>query len=445
MALRTTQARNSATNAVPPVETAASVTDTAIGAPQSPPLPTFFKDGRYVVKDFLGEGGTKKVYLVNDTLLDRDVAFALVKTEGLDDVGRQRIMREAKTMGRLGEHTNVVQLYDLGEEGGQPYMVLPVMTGGSVEDLIRKAPNQRLPLEQTVGVAKEVCCGLEFAHSKGVVHRDLKPGNVWIASDGTAKIGDFGLARSLGLSRITSADKVVGTPLYMAPEQAMGGEVAERGDLYALGCMLYQMVTGRPPFMGDDPVAIIGQHLNTPPVAPTWHNPEVPPGLEAVILRLLEKDPVSRPASALEVLAALESIDLEAGFKPAPTEVGPFGPDPVYRRTFVGREVELRQLHTAFDQAMSGNGSLAMVVGEPGIGKTSLCEQLATYATLRGGTTLIGHCYRRGLLVTALPGLRRGHAVLRPGERAQRPEERPGLRRVGCGSDSFGGPRPATD
>ena len=374
-------------------------TVTAARPPAAPtrPLPTFFKDGRYVVKSSLGEGATKMIYLVNDTLLDREVAFALIKTEGMDEVGRQRIMREAKTMGRLGEHTNVMQLYDLGEEAGQPYMVLPAMTGGSVEGLLRNAPDQRLPLEQAGGVVKEVCLGLEFAHSQGVVHRDLKPGNVWLTSDGTAKIGDFGLATSLGLSRITAEDKVVGTPLYMAPEQAMGGEVTPLADLYSLGCMLCQMVTGRPPFVGGDAVGIIGQHLNTPPVAPTWHNPEVPPGLEAVVLRLLEKDPTSRPASASEVLAVLESIDVGAAGE-APLHETPGGPDPVYRKAFVGREAELRQLHTAFDEAMSGNGSLAMVVGEPGIGKTSLCEQLETYATLRGGTTLVGHCYEEGSL-----------------------------------------------
>ena len=137
-------------------------TVTAARPPAAPtrPLPTFFKDGRYVVKSSLGEGATKMVYLVNDTLLDREVAFALIKTEGMDEVGRQRIMREAKTMGRLGEHTNVMQLYDLGEEAGQPYMVLPAMTGGSVEGLLRNAPDQRLPLEQAVGVVKEVCLGV---------------------------------------------------------------------------------------------------------------------------------------------------------------------------------------------------------------------------------------------------------------------------------------------
>ncbi len=121
-------------------------------------------------------------------------------------------------------------------------------------------------------IAKETCRGLEFAHSRGIVHRDLKPGNVWLTGDGVAKIGDFGLAVAIDRSRLTTEGMMVGTVSYLPPEQAMGGEVTPRADLYSLGAMLYEMVTGRPPFLGDDSVAIIGQHINTPPVAPTWHN-----------------------------------------------------------------------------------------------------------------------------------------------------------------------------
>jgi len=170
---------------------------------------------------------------------------------------------------------------------------------------------------------------------------------------------------------------MVGTVSYMPPEQAMGGEVTPRADLYSLGAMLYEMVCGRPPFVGDDSVAIIGQHINTPPVAPTWHNPGCPTALESLIMRLLEKDPSERPKSAADVLVALESV-------------------PIYRHTFVGREAEVRQLHSAFDSTLSGEGSLVMVVGEPGIGKTTICDQLATYVTLRGGKTLRGNCYEEG-------------------------------------------------
>ena len=153
----------------------------ASSAPET--QPTSFANGRYEVKRFLGEGGKKRVYLAQDTLLDREVAFALIKTEGLDETSRTRIQREAQAMGRLGSHPHIVTVFDLGEEGNQPYMVTELMGGGDVEGVIEDAEGHRLPLEQAISIAVETCRGLEFAHSRGIVHRDLKPGNVWITSD----------------------------------------------------------------------------------------------------------------------------------------------------------------------------------------------------------------------------------------------------------------------
>jgi len=364
-------------------------------------LPASFGAGRYEVKRFLGEGGKKRVYLAHDSLLDRDVAFALIKSEGLDNVGKERITREAQAMGRLGAHPNIVSVFDLGTEpsrssqDGQPFMVTELMGGGDVEGLIERAPDHRVPLDQALVIADEVCRALEHAHTHGVVHRDLKPGNVWLTNDGTAKLGDFGLAVALDRSRLTQAGMMVGTVSYMPPEQAIGGEVTARSDLYSLGAMLYELVTGRPPFIGDESVAIITQHLNTPPVAPTWHRPDCPLGLEALILRLLEKDPSKRPTTASEVrqlLAATQGPELST---PTPESLAPTD-SPIYRRTFVGREHELKQLQRAFDAALSGQGGLTMVVGEPGIGKTALCEQISTYVAVRGGKTLVGHCYEEG-------------------------------------------------
>ena len=262
--------------APPPAQGPASPTSAseAGSIPAShPATPTSFGAGRYAVKRFLGEGGKKRVYLAHDSLLDRDVAFALIKTEGLDDVGRERVRREAQAMGRMGTHPHIVSVYDLGDHEGQPYMVTELMGGGDVEGLIEQADNHRLPLEHALRIADEVCRGLEFAHEQQLVHRDLKPGNVWLTADGVAKIGDFGLAVATDRTRLTQAGMMVGTVSYMPPEQALGGEVTPRSDLYSLGAMLYEMVAGRPPFIGDESVAIITQHLNTPPVAPSWHAP----------------------------------------------------------------------------------------------------------------------------------------------------------------------------
>ena len=171
---------------------------------------TSFANDRYQVKRFLGEGGKKKVYLAHDTLSDREVAFALIKTEGLDDAGRSRIQREAQAMGRLGSHQHIVTVFDLGQEQDQPYMVTELMGGGDVEGLIENATEHRLPLEQVINIAQETCRGLEFAHSRGIVHRDLKPGNVWLTGDGIAKICDFGMAVALDSSRLTTEGMMIG-------------------------------------------------------------------------------------------------------------------------------------------------------------------------------------------------------------------------------------------
>jgi serine/threonine protein kinase len=192
--------------------------------------PTSFADGRYQVRKFLGEGGKKKVYLAHDTLPDRDIAFALIKTEKLDDVARTRITGEVQAMGKLGDHPNIGTVYDIGEHEGQPFIVQPYISGGDVEGLIEKAPEHRLPIDKTIEIAKAVCKGLIFSHARGIVHRDLKPGNVMLTDDGTAKIVDFGLAVAVDLSRLTQSGMMVGTVSYMPPEQAMGGKVTTKAD-----------------------------------------------------------------------------------------------------------------------------------------------------------------------------------------------------------------------
>ena len=356
--------------------------------------PASFANGRYQVKDFLGEGGKKKVYRAHDTLLDREVAFALIKTEGLDETGRSRIQREAQAMGRLGSHPHIVTVFDLGQEQEQPYMVTELMGGGDVEGLVGKAENHRLSLEQAINIAQETCRGLAFAHGRGIVHRDLKPGNIWLTQDGTAKIGDFGLAVALDRSRLTTEGMMVGTVSYMPPEQAMGGEVTPRSDLYSLGAMLYEMVTGRPPFLGDDSVAIIGQHINTPPVAPNWHNSGCPRSMDALILRLLSKDPSERPESATDVLSALAAIDLATSVEqPAAAVDEAHALDSLAGGVFVGRQREMGELKACLEDALSGRGRLVTLVGEPGIGKTRTAQELATYAGLRGAQVLWGRSY----------------------------------------------------
>ena len=346
------------------------------------------------MKHMLGEGGKKKVYLAHDTLLDRDVAFALIKLDGLDELTRPRIAREAQAMGRLGSHPNIVTVFDLGEERGQPYMVTELMGGGDLEGLISKAPGHQLPMPQVLDITKAVCKALDFAHSQGIVHRDLKPGNIWLTSDGQAKIGDFGLAVALDRSRLTQQTMMVGTVAYLPPEQATGGEVTAKADLYSLGCTIYEMITGRPPFLGSDVAGIIGQHINTPATSPSVHNSSCPRPLDSLVLRLLSKSPAERPGSAGDALAVLEGIQSDGkGSTSVVSPVQTQAPGALSDRTFVGRQREIGELKALLEDAISGRGRLATLVGEPGIGKTRTAQELSNYAELRQVQVLWGRCY----------------------------------------------------
>jgi hypothetical protein len=361
--------------------------------------PTSLAEGRYRLARFLGEGAKKRVHLARDTRLDREVAIAFIKSEGLDV---RRVRREAEAMGRLGDHPNIVTVHDVGDENGRIYLVCQYVSGGDLDQRLDESEGRRLSIDAALRIALQLCDALEHAHSHGIIHRDLKPGNVWLSRDGSAKLGDFGLAVALDRTRITQEGSMVGTATYMPPEQAVGGEVTQRSDLYALGAVLYEMLTGRPPFVGDDAVAVISQHLNTRPVAPSWHNSEVHPALEALVLELLEKAPELRPASAAAVCERIEAIQATpAAAAAAPGSVA--GLTPTGRGQFVGRSLELDKLRRAADAALGGHGSLFMLSGEPGIGKTRLAEQLGIYAGLRGAQTLIGQCHESEAGIPYLP------------------------------------------
>ena len=353
----------------------------------APALPASFAGGRYQVQRFLGEGAKKRVYLAHDSKLDSDVAIALIKTDGLDAEGLTRVRREAQAMGQLRDNPYIVTVLDIGDEAGQPYIVMEHMQGGPLDGRLQQTDGDGLALEQALRIGGQVAQALEHAHSRGIIHRDLKPGNVWLTQDGTAKLGDFGFALAADRSRLTQAGMMVGTPYCMPPEQALGGEVTAASDLYSLGCVLYEMVAGRPPFPGDDPTAVISQHINTAPVAPSWYTDHCPPDLEELILKLLAKAPADRPQAASEVREALERIDPNEK-SASHTEANVL--DRLARGVFVGREKELDGLRKAFDEAFAGRGSIVMLVGEPGIGKTRSAQELETYARMRGAQVLWG-------------------------------------------------------
>ncbi len=378
--------------------------------PQPSHTPTSLAAGRYTVKRFLGEGRMKKVYLAHDNLLEREVALALLKTETLGEEAKVRIKREAQLMARLGDHPNILTVYDMGESEGQFYMVLPVMFGGRLEDLIAAEPDRQLNMGRIVAITKDVCRGLNHAHSRAIIHRDLKPSNIFLNLEGSAQIGDFGLALALELSRLTDSNIIMGTASYMSPEQATGGEITAKSDFYSLGVILYEMVTGKLPFTGDDTAVIVAQHINILPVSPSRLRAETPRTLDTLILRLLEKDPQKRPKSASDMLKILESIHTtdttQTFLSEAATAWGL--PD---QQVFVGRDSELKQLEEDYERAVSGRGMIIMVTGEGGIGKTLLCERLAAYVSMRGGNTLRGYCQESAIPYLALIEVMRSYVV----------------------------------
>jgi tetratricopeptide (TPR) repeat protein len=346
------------------------------------PLPKSFGSGRYLPRQILGVGGQKVVYLVDDTKLERRCALAFMAEPTAGDQ-RERFEREARAVARLGSHPNVVAVFDVGEENAQPFIVSELMTGGDLRARLERGP---LATEQAIAIARDVLDALAFVHKNGLVHRDLKPENVWLTEDGHAKLGDFGIALVSDRPRLSATGALVGTPAYLAPEQLLGDRIDGRADLYSLGVMLHELVTGKPLFAGEV-VAVLSQHLYAQPAPASEIEASVPKGLERFILRLLSKAPDDRPPTAAEARAELE--------RAATALVSPAHHDPLRtlaHAAFVGREAEVATLKTAFERALRRQPSFVLVAGEPGIGKTRLSQELALHARLRGARVLVGRC-----------------------------------------------------
>ena len=362
-------------------------------APQPPAdVPELFA-GRYRVDSLIGRGGRKRVYRARDREAgEREVAVAVFDTEGIEETVLARARREARAMGKLGEHPHIVRVLDSGEEGRVPFIVSEYVGGGDLARVLEECEGRRLEIERAIAIAVDVCRALEHAHGRGIIHRDLKPANVWLGDDGAARLGDFGLATTDRRSREAVEGMLVGTVSYLPPEQALGRSSDARSDLYSLGAMLYELLTGEPPFPGEDAVAIIGQHLNAQPVAPSRHRPEITPALDGVVLRLLAKRGDDRPQSAAEARREIEAAADAAPEPPAPE--APVNPlEGLAGGVFVGRDTELEQMRAELEGAHSGGGRLLLVSGDPGIGKTRTAEQLATYARVRGARVYWGRCH----------------------------------------------------
>jgi serine/threonine protein kinase/Flp pilus assembly protein TadD len=263
--------------------------------------------GRYQIIEELGKGGMGKVYKVFDQEVQAKMALKLIKPEVSADKNTIDRFRNELKIARDVSHKNICRMYDLGREAGSYFITMEYVSGEDLKSFIRRS--RQLVVGTAIFIAKQVCEGLEEAHRVGVVHRDLKPGNIMIDREGNAKIMDFGIARSISVKGITGAGVMIGTPEYMSPEQVEGKEVDQRSDIYSLGIILYEMLTGQVPFEGDTPFTIGVKQKSEVPKDPKSLNAQIPQDLSRLILKCLEKDKGRRYQSADELAIDLEKIE----------------------------------------------------------------------------------------------------------------------------------------
>ncbi len=311
--------------------------------------------GRYQLQQLLGTGGTARVYRALDQSLKRDVAVKILNDDALlDPEFIQRFDREARTLAGL-RHSNIVQIYDYGQQDGLNYIVTQFIPGQTLEEELDglNARGQRMATDKVIQTLTQISSALDYAHAQGIVHRDIKPGNVIRDSSGDAVLTDFGIAKAaVGGEGVTQVGTVIGTPAYLSPQQAQGTSLSAASDIYALGILAYELLTGRAPFEDDNPMSVLLDHVQTPPPAPSTLRPDLPVAVDQAVLKALAKDPSARFPSAGAFVRALGSawatpVAAPAPFHSQPTTVNPAYVPPVAPAT---PPVDIHNQQTAVNQ-----------------------------------------------------------------------------------------------
>jgi serine/threonine-protein kinase len=277
--------------------------------------------GNWIVYKELGRGGMGRVYLGREELTGRQVALKILAAELAQDVGfLQRFQREIAALQKL-DHPNIVHFYESGYENGFYYYAMEYVEGENLEDILAK--RQRLPYDEVLDIARQVCAALKHAHDHGVIHRDLKPPNLLMTADGVVKLSDFGIAKVFAADNLTATGGVLGTAEFMSPEQATGKPVTKRSDLYSLGVVLYALLVGRPPFQGKTNLEVMHKHRYAQFDRPQSFVPELPYEVDELVCQLLAKDPAERPPDALVLGRQIDGLRRKLERKTHLTEVGP--------------------------------------------------------------------------------------------------------------------------